>query len=135
MLAPLYYTISPIKTEREGVIYNKKKLKVLCREGRFVSMEGRFVLAPLYYTISPIKTEGEGIIYNKKIKGVCRERHFVSMEGHFVLAPLYYTISPIKTEREGVIYNKNKLKVLSREGRFVAMDVLYLWTFCRLDVL
>jgi hypothetical protein len=24
VLAPLYYTISPIKTEREGVIYNKK---------------------------------------------------------------------------------------------------------------
>jgi hypothetical protein len=79
------------------------------------------------------------------------------MEGRFVLAPLYYTISPIKTEREGVIYNQKKLKVLSREGRFVAMafciyghfvgwtfcrggrfvsmDVLYLWTFCRKDVL
>jgi hypothetical protein len=58
--APLYYTISPIKTEREGVIYNKKikgfvEKDVLypwtfciygrfvgwtfCRGGRFVSMD------------------------------------------------------------------------------------------------
>ncbi len=29
----------PIKTEREGSISNTKKLKVLCREGRFVSMD------------------------------------------------------------------------------------------------
>jgi hypothetical protein len=60
VLAHLYYTISPIKTEREGVIYNKKikglvERDVLyswmfciygrfvgwtfCRGGRFVSMD------------------------------------------------------------------------------------------------
>jgi hypothetical protein len=48
VFAPLYYTISPIKTEREGIISNKKKLKVLCREGRFVSMEGHFCTSLLH---------------------------------------------------------------------------------------
>jgi hypothetical protein len=60
--------MSPIKkTEREGIIFNKKNLKVLCREGLFF-IHGRTFFCtrtPLYYTISPIKTEREGVIYNK----------------------------------------------------------------------
>jgi hypothetical protein len=42
---------------------------------------------------------------------------------------------PIKTEREGSISNTKKIKGLCTEGRFVSTDVLYLWTFCRLDIL
>jgi hypothetical protein len=50
--------------EREGVNYNKKKLKVLYREGHLYPWKD--VFAPLYYTMSPIKTEREGIICHKK---------------------------------------------------------------------
>jgi hypothetical protein len=59
VFAPLYYTISPIKTEREGIIYNKKIKGFVEKD---VLYPWKNVFAPLYYTISPIKTERERII-------------------------------------------------------------------------
>ncbi len=118
VLAPLCSTQCHQQRWRgRGVISNTKKLKVLPREGRFVSMEGRFfVLAPLYYIISPTKTEREGIISNKKIWRFCVEK-----------VVLYQWTFCIYGHLVGWTF--------CRGGHFVSMDVLYLWTFCREDVL